>query len=113
MASTARRGTRRPPEAEAGGVSGPDEPTPGSARALNTRLSRRDALIGLGLAAGIAGGAWAIGGRAGFDQIGKGGVNQRLLPKVGERAPDFMALDATERGVWLHDFAGKPVWLSF
>ncbi len=71
------------------------------------------ALTGLGLALAIVAGAWFIGGRAGFDEIGEGGINRRFLPEVGEAAPDFVALDSTSTGVWLHDFKGQPVWLTF
>lgn len=35
------------------------------------------------------------------------------LPRVGEPAPDFTAVDAEGRQVSLSDFAGQPVWLNF
>ncbi len=71
------------------------------------------ALVGLALALAIVAAAWFIGGRAGFSEIGEGGINRQFLPEVGEPAPDFVALDSTASGVWLHDFKGKPVWLTF
>lgn len=77
------------------------------------RVEPRRAVLGLGLAAAIAGGAWYIGGRAGFDQIGRGGENQSLLPKVGQQAPNFTAVSLSAAVVSLADFRGKPVWLNF
>ena len=35
------------------------------------------------------------------------------LPQVGERAPDFSAVDASGNLVALSDFEGQPVWLNF
>lgn len=75
------------------------------------RVLRAAPALGVALAIVLA--AWFVGGRAGFDQIGRGGVNQRHLPKVGEVAPDFMALDERGNPVWLSDFRGQPVWVNF
>jgi peroxiredoxin len=69
--------------------------------------------LSLGLAFAIVAAAWFIGGRAGFDQIGRGGANQDLLPKVGEQAPNFTAVSLEGEVVSLSDFRGKPVWLNF
>jgi len=77
------------------------------------RPTLRQGLVGVGLALAIVAAAWFIGGQAGFDEIGGGGINRQFLPEVGEAAPDFVALDSTSTGVWLHDFKGKPVWLTF
>lgn len=77
------------------------------------RVNRSQTVVGLGLAALIVAAAWFVGGRAGFEEIGQGGINRQFLPEVGEPAPDFMALDQTASGVWLHDFRGQPVWLTF
>ena len=85
--------------------------TPRSAGRTKPGLAQ--ALVGIGLALAIIAGAWLVGGRAGFDDIGEGGVNRKFLPEVGEPAPDLMALDGTGSPVWLHDFRGKPVWLTF
>ncbi len=79
----------------------------------NQRLDRRQAAVGVGLALAIVLAAWLIGGRAGFGDIGKGGINRQFLPKEGEVAPDFTALDATGAEVRLSDFRGKPVWVNF
>jgi peroxiredoxin len=59
-------------------------------------------------------GAWFIGGREGFGQIGAGGNNLRLLPRVGDPAPDFTASNAENgRPVRLSDYRGQSVWLNF
>ena len=65
------------------------------------------------VAAAIVAAAWFVGGQSGFGQIGKGGINQSLLPKVGEVAPDFTTHDLNGRQVTLSDFRGQPVWLNF
>jgi len=77
------------------------------------RPSLRQGLVGVAIALSIVVAAWFVGGQAGFDEIGEGGINRRFLPEVGEAAPDFVALDSTNTGVWLHDFKGQPVWLTF
>jgi hypothetical protein len=58
--------------------------------------SRRtgSAIVGLAVAALIVAVALAIGARSSWDSIGSGGINQRLLPKVGEVAPDFETEDS-------------------
>jgi peroxiredoxin len=65
------------------------------------------------MALAIVVGAWIIGGRQGFDQIGFGGVNSTLLPKVGDEAPDFFTVLSDGRVARLSDFRGQPVWLNF
>lgn len=42
-----------------------------------------------------------------------GGSDTAGLPQIGERAPDFTAVDASGQEVSLSDFAGQPVWLNF
>lgn len=84
-----------------------------STPAARTGITSRRSLLGLGLASVIAGGAWIIGGRSGFDVIGSGGKNQELLPKVGDPAPDFVAVSLRGEPVALSDFRGTPVWLNF
>ena len=76
------------------------------------RPGRGQAVAGLLVAAAIVAFAWWIGGRAGWDAIGQGGINQRLLPKVGEAAPDFRTEDVFGNPIRLSDYAGRPVWLS-
>lgn len=79
---------------------------------LRHRLVRLAATLGLVLA--LLAGAWYIGGREGFGQIGQGGINMRLLPRVGDPAPDFVAFTAADgRPVRLSDLRGQPVWLNF
>ena len=89
--------------------------TTAEAGPLAGAVSRRttSVLLGLGIALAIVVAAWLVGGRAGFDQIGKGGVTQSLLPKVGEVAPDFATYDIDGRPVRLSDVRGRPVWLNF
>jgi cytochrome c biogenesis protein CcmG/thiol:disulfide interchange protein DsbE len=66
----------------------------------------------------VAASTWFVGGTQGFEQLGQGGVNASLLPKVGEPAPDvsinIIDLQGRQLGrVRLSDFRGHPVWLNF
>jgi cytochrome c biogenesis protein CcmG, thiol:disulfide interchange protein DsbE len=81
-------------------------------RADETRRDR-SAIVGLAVAALIVATALAIGARSGWDSIGSGGINQSLLPKVGEVAPDFETEDLFGNPVRLSQFRGQPVWLMF
>jgi peroxiredoxin len=74
---------------------------------------RTQIVAGLGVALAIIAVAIFVGGREGFQQIGQGGVNQSILPKVGEMAPDFTAYDISGNQVSLSDFRGQAVWLNF
>lgn len=69
--------------------------------------------VTLGLIVVIVAGAWLLTGRAGFDQLGRGGVNQQLLPKAGEVAPDVTVTDILGNKVTLSSLRGKTVWLNF
>lgn len=71
------------------------------------------AALTLAVALVAVAGAWSVGGRQGFDRIGGGGQNARLLPKIGEPAPDFVAPTVDGRLVRLADLRGRPVWLNF
>lgn len=84
-------------------------PTPSSPRPRSSRT----VALSLALALGIVAAAWAVGGRQGFDAIGSGGVNQRLLPKVGEPAPAFQALSVEGEVIDSSEFAGVPHWINF
>ncbi|MBA3414636.1 MAG: redoxin domain-containing protein [Chloroflexia bacterium] len=84
-----------------------------TAAAPAPRVERAQAVWGLTAALLIVVAAWWLGGRAGWDTIGQGGVNMRLLPKVGEKAPDFLTEDVFGNPVRLSDFEGQPVWLMF
>lgn len=84
----------------------PPSPPPKRTRAIQL-------VLGLAVAVAILLGAWLVTGRTGMETLGRGGVNQRLLPKVGEVAPDFTTQDVLGRPVALSDFRGQPVWLMF
>jgi peroxiredoxin len=73
----------------------------------------KQALTGLAIAAGILVLAWFVAGRAGLGDVGKGGINTSLLPKVGDEAPDFVAVSPEGEVVHLSDYRGQPVWLNF
>ena len=89
-----------------------DEPASERQRADGTgRASSK--IVGLAVAVLIVAAALAIGARSGWDSIGSGGINQRLLPKVGEVAPDFETEDLFGNPVRLSQFRGQPVWLMF
>ena len=78
---------------------------------------KRQIVIALGLALALVVGAWLIGGRQDFGSIGGGGTNAKLLPRVGDVAPEMTAygLDASLNlvEVKLSDYRGQPVWLNF
>lgn len=71
------------------------------------------AILGLVVAAAIVTAALFVGSRSGWESIGTGGINQSLLPKVGEVAPDFETEDVFGNPVRLSQFRGQPVWLMF
>jgi cytochrome c biogenesis protein CcmG/thiol:disulfide interchange protein DsbE len=73
----------------------------------------RSPVLGLLVAAVIIMAALAIGAQSGWESIGTGGVNQSLLPKVGDIAPDFVTEDVFGNPVRLSQFRGQPVWLMF
>ena len=81
-------------------------------RAGHTRRTS-SAIVGLIVATLIVAAALAVGARSGWDSIGSGGINQTLLPKVGEVAPDFETEDVFGNPVRLSQFRGHPVWLMF
>jgi cytochrome c biogenesis protein CcmG, thiol:disulfide interchange protein DsbE len=74
-------------------------------------------VLALAVALTLVAGAWIVGDQQGFSSIGGGGTNARLLPRVGEVAPDLQAYRLNERLqpelVSLSDFRGQPVWLNF
>lgn len=61
----------------------------------------------------VAAGTWYMGSQQGWDVIGQGGINRQLLPKVGDVAPDLVALNGEGEPVFLSEFRGQPVWLNF
>ncbi len=78
--------------------------------------SRRIALS-LAIALVLVLAAWVVGGRQDFSSIGDGGKNAKLLPRVGEVAPNVQAYRLNSQleleTVSLSDYAGQPVWLNF
>ncbi|MDF3039523.1 MAG: alkyl hydroperoxide reductase/Thiol specific antioxidant/Mal allergen [Thermomicrobiales bacterium] len=71
------------------------------------------ALVGLVVAGVIVAAALFVGSQSGWESIGTGGINQSLLPKVGQVAPDFETEDVFGNPVRLSQFQGRPVWLMF
>lgn len=61
----------------------------------------------------IVGATWWMGERNGWADIGTGGTNARLLPKVGDEAPEFFTLHENGQPMELSQFRGQPVWLNF
>src|SRR5680860_310101 len=94
-------------------ISGAPAPGHGATETTSRSPSRRQALMGLGIAASILIAAWFVAGQAGLDTVGQGGINQQLLPKIGEEAPDFTAVALNGDIVSLSDFRGQPVWINF
>lgn len=74
---------------------------------------KKQIVIGLAVAFAIMLLAWYMVGRTGVEDLGKSGINTSLLPKVGEKAPDFIAISPDGQVVKLSDFHGQPVWLNF
>jgi peroxiredoxin len=97
--STSPSATTEQPE------SGPREPT------TTERFSR----IGLALAVAFAivASAWFVGERQGWTEIGQGGKNSVLLPKIGDRAPELFTLSTDGEPVLLSRLQGQPVWINF
>jgi cytochrome c biogenesis protein CcmG, thiol:disulfide interchange protein DsbE len=90
-----------------------DAPTRGSGELGGETRRIRSPILGLLVAAVIIVAALAIGAQSGWESIGTGGVNQSLLPKVGDTAPDFVTEDVFGNPVRLSQFRGQPVWLMF
>jgi thiol-disulfide isomerase/thioredoxin len=61
----------------------------------------------------ILGATWIIGEKQDFASIGTGGVNARLLPKVGDPAPELFTLYADGQPMLLSGLRGQPVWINF
>ena len=81
--------------------------------APSSRRPRPRILMSVGLALAIVIGAWFVAGQQGLDSLGQGGVNQRLLPRAGEPAPDITVTDILGNQVSLSDLEGRTVWLNF
>lgn len=61
----------------------------------------------------LVGATWWLGERNGWADIGTGGANAQLLPKVGEEAPEFFTLREDGQPMLLSQFRGQPVWMNF
>lgn len=57
--------------------------------------------------------AWFVGEQQGWSQIGNGGSNAQLLPKVGEPAPELVTLREDGTPMILSQLRGEPVWINF
>lgn len=90
------------------------EPTPAPTTDAPT-FRERSFRIGLALtvALAIVVGAWLVGDRQGWTDIGQGGKNSVLLPKVGDRAPELFTLSTDGEPVLLSRLQGQPVWINF
>jgi cytochrome c biogenesis protein CcmG, thiol:disulfide interchange protein DsbE len=87
---------------------------PPAASLPQTLRSRPATLVGgILMAIAIVVASWSLGAQQGWNQVGQGGINRTLLPKVGEPAPDLVALDRNGEPVFLSQFRGQPVWLNF
>jgi cytochrome c biogenesis protein CcmG, thiol:disulfide interchange protein DsbE len=75
------------------------------------RLTR--IVIAAAVALAIIGTAWFVGERQGWSQIGTGGSNAQLLPKVGEPAPELVTLREDGTPMILSQLRGEPVWINF
>lgn len=75
--------------------------------------SKSHIAIALVIIVAIVGATWWMGERNGWADIGTGGSNARLLPKVGEEAPEFFTLREDYQPMLLSQFRGQPVWLNF
>jgi thiol-disulfide isomerase/thioredoxin len=77
----------------------------------------RQRLARLALAAAVAlaivATAWFVGDRQGWTEIGSGGTNAQLLPKVGEVAPELVTLREDGTPMILSQLRGQPVWINF
>ena len=82
-------------------------------RSTGPSLTRLQVVISLTLALAIIGGAWLVGGRSGFAEIGRGGVARQYLPRAGETAPTLGMIGPGGQTVFLSQFKGWPVWINF
>lgn len=75
--------------------------------------SRTNIVIALVIIGAIVGATWWMGERNGWADIGTGGTNAELIPKVGDEAPEFFTLREDNTPMQLSQFRGQPVWLNF
>ena len=70
-------------------------------------------VLALAIIVALVGTTWWLGERNGWADIGTGGANAQLLPKVGEEAPEFFTLREDGQPMLLSQFRGQPVWMNF
>jgi peroxiredoxin len=87
--------------------------SPATAAGATTKRTRPHLFVTLGLVFVIVAGAWLLTGHGGLDQLGRGGVNEKILPRAGEVAPDVTVTDILGNSVALSSLRGKTVWLNF
>lgn len=75
--------------------------------------SRTNIAVALVIIVAIVGATWWMGERNGWADIGTGGTNAELLPKVGDEVPEFFTLREDGTPMELSQFRGQPVWLNF
>lgn len=92
-----------------------DTPSTHQTTHANVSLRERWSRIGLAvvIALAIIGASLFLGHRNGWDQIGTGGKNAQLLPKVGEPAPELFTISNSGQPVLLSQLHGHPVWINF
>ena len=83
------------------------------APAVRTQPPLSSLMIMAVIAWAVVAGAWYSGTLRGWEQIGQGGINRQLLPKVGDVAPDLVALDRESEPVFLSQFLRQAVGLNF
>lgn len=74
---------------------------------------RANIVLALLVIVALVGATWWLGERNGWADIGTGGANAKLLPKVGEQAPEFFTLREDGEPMLLSQYRGQPVWLNF
>jgi cytochrome c biogenesis protein CcmG, thiol:disulfide interchange protein DsbE len=89
------------------------EPATAVATPADRRPGGRRILVSIAFALVIVVGGWYLAGQQGLGELGQGGVNQKLLPAVGEPAPNIVVSDVLGNRVSLEDLRGRPVWLNF
>lgn len=87
------------------------ETTPADGPTRGERITRL--AIAAAVALAIVAAAWIIGDRQGWSNIGTGGTNAQLLPRVGEPAPELVTLREDGTPMILSQFRGEPVWINF
>lgn len=86
------------------------EPVPDT----STRAQRPVNLaLALAIVVALVGTTWFMGEHFGWADIGTGGQNEQLLPRIGEEAPEFFTLREDGQPMLLSQYRGQPVWLNF